>query len=37
MKTLTEIDPSNSTKYQTIAQEESKERWLKNYILKITP
>ena len=26
IKTLTEIDPSNSTKYQTIAQEESKER-----------
>ncbi len=26
VKTLTEIDPSNSTKYQTIAQEESKER-----------
>ena len=26
IKILTEIDPSNSTKYQTIAQEESKER-----------
>ncbi len=26
IKTLTEIDPSNSTKYQTIAQEESNER-----------